>query len=157
MARQVTATKDPAKGKAPPAVKAAPKTAPKTPSRTAAKPAVANAPKKAPAKATTALPIAAPVKAATPATVTQKHLAAGLAERHDMQKREAEAIVTEVFARLVDHLKAGERVRIGGLGILEVKDRPARMGRNPATGEAVQIKASRKVAFRAAKELKTAI
>jgi len=38
-----------------------------------------------------------------------------------------------------------------------VKDRPARMGRNPATGEAVQIKASRKVAFRAAKELKTAI
>ncbi len=157
MARQVTTTKDPAKGKAPPAVKAAPKTAPKTPSRTAAKPAVAKAPKKAPAKATAALPIAAPVKAATPATVTQKHLAAGLAERHDMQKREAETIVTEVFARLVDHLKAGERVRIGGLGIIEVKDRPARMGRNPATGEAVQIKASRKVAFRAAKELKTAI
>ena len=157
MARQVTATKDPAKGKAPPAVKAAAKTAPKTPSRTAAKPAVAKAPKKAPAKATAALPIAVPVKAATPTTVTQKHLAAGLAERHDMQKREAEAIVTEVFARLVDHLKAGERVRIGGLGIMEVKDRPARMGRNPATGEAVQIKASRKVAFRAAKELKTAI
>ncbi len=157
MARQVTATKDPAKGKAPPAVKAAAKTAPKTPSRTAAKPAVAKAPKKAPAKATAALPIAVPVKAATPTTVTQKHLAAGLAERHDMQKREAETIVTEVFARLVDHLKAGERVRIGGLGIMEVKDRPARMGRNPATGEAVQIKASRKVAFRAAKELKTAI
>ncbi len=59
-----------------------------------------------------------------------------------MQKREAEAIVTDVFARLVDHLKVGERVRIGGLGILEVKDRPARMGRNPATGEAVQIEAS---------------
>ena len=157
MARQVTATKNPAKGKAPPAVKAAAKTAPKTPSRTAAKPAVAKAPKKAPAKATAALPIAVPVKAATPTTVTQKHLAAGLAERHDMQKREAETIVTEVFARLVDHLKAGERVRIGGLGIMEVKDRPARMGRNPATGEAVQIKASRKVAFRAAKELKTAI
>ncbi len=157
MARQVMATKDPAKGKAPPAVKAAPKTAPKTPSRTAAKPAVAKAPKKAPAKATTALPIAAPVKAATPATVTLKHLAAGLAERRDMQKREAEAIVTDVFARLVDHLKAGERVRIGGLGIIEVKNRPARMGRNPATGEAVQIKASRKVAFRASKDLKNTI
>jgi DNA-binding protein HU-beta len=58
---------------------------------------------------------------------------------------------------LVDHLKAGERVRIGGLGIIQVKERPARMGRNPATGEAIQIKASRKIAFRAAKELKDAI
>jgi len=80
-----------------------------------------------------------------------------LTTQHDMQKREAETIVTDVFARLADHLKAGERVRIGGLGIMEVKDRPARMGRNPANGEAVQIKASRKVAFRAAKDLKDAI
>ncbi len=157
MTRQVTATKSPAKGKVPPAVQAAPKVAPKTPSRTAAKPAMAKATKKVPVKAATALPIEAPVKAAAPTTVTLKHLAAGLAERHDMSKREAEAIVTEVFARLVDHLKAGERVRIGGLGILEVKDRPARTGRNPATGAPVQIKASRKVAFRAAKELKDAI
>ena len=62
-----------------------------------------------------------------------------------------------MFAQLVDHLKAGERVRIGGLGIIEVKDRAARMGRNPATGEAIQIKASRKIAFRPAKELKDAI
>ena len=145
MARQVTATKAPAKGKASPAIQAAPKTAHKTPSRTAAKPAASKASKNAPAKA------------APPNTVTLKHLAAAFAERHDMQKREAEALVADVFARLVDHLKAGERVRIGGLGILEVKDRPARMGRNPATGEAVQIKASRKVTFRAAKELKTAI
>ncbi len=54
-------------------------------------------------------------------------------------------------------LKAGERVRIGGFGVIEVKDRPARMGRSPATGEAIQIAASRKLAFRAAKELKAAI
>jgi len=157
MARQVTTTNETAKGKAPPAVQAAAKAAPKTPSRTAAKPAAAKASKTAPVKAAAALPVEAPVKAAVPATVTLKHLAAGLAERHDMPKREAETIVTDVFARLVDHLKAGERVRIGGLGILEVKDRPARIGRNPATGEAVQFKASRKVAFRVAKELKTAI
>jgi len=157
MARQVTATKDPAKGKAPPAMQAAANTAPKTPSRAAAKPAIAKAPKAASAKTAAALPVDAPVKAAAPTTVTLKHLAAGLAERHDMQKRDAETIVTDVFARLVGHLKAGERVRIGGLGIMEVKDRPARMGRNPATGEAVQIKASRKLAFRAAKELKNAI
>ncbi len=157
MARQVTTTNEAAKGKAPPAVKAAPKTAPKTTPLAAAKPAAAKASKSAAAKAAAALPVEVPAKAAAPTTVTLKHLAAGLAEQHDMQKREAETIVTDVFARLVDHLKAGERVRIGGLGILEVKDRPARMGRNPATGEAVQIKASRKVAFCAAKELKSAI
>ncbi len=54
-------------------------------------------------------------------------------------------------------LKNGDRIRITGLGILEVKDRPARMGRNPATGAAIQIAASKKVAFRAAKELKEAV
>ena len=97
------------------------------------------------------------MKAAPPTTVTLKHLAAGLVERSEMGKKEADSLVTGVFSQLVDHLKAGERVRIGGLGIIEVKDRPARMGRNPATGEAIQIKASKKIAFRAAKELKDAI
>jgi DNA-binding protein HU-beta len=55
------------------------------------------------------------------------------------------------------HLKKGERIRIAGLGILQVRKRPARMGRNPATGEQIKIKASKKVAFRAAKDLKEAI
>jgi DNA-binding protein HU-beta len=54
-------------------------------------------------------------------------------------------------------LKQGDRIRMSGLGILEVKARAARMGRNPATGEAIQIKASKKVGFRPAKELKEAI
>ena len=54
-------------------------------------------------------------------------------------------------------LQKGDRLRMSGLGIIEVKDRPARMGRNPATGAAVQIAASKKVAFRAAKELKAAV
>jgi DNA-binding protein HU-beta len=58
---------------------------------------------------------------------------------------------------LVTHLKAGDRLRIGGLGILEVKNRPARTGRNPATGATIQIAASKKIAFRPAKELKDAI
>ena len=57
----------------------------------------------------------------------------------------------------VELLKNGDRVRITGLGILEVKDRPARMGRNPATGAAIQIAASKKVAFRVAKELKETV
>jgi DNA-binding protein HU-beta len=80
-----------------------------------------------------------------------------MVERHGLPKKQADTVLAEVFAQLVDHLKAGDRVRIGGLGILQVKDRPARMGRNPATGEAIQIEASRKIAFRAAKELKDAI
>ena len=58
---------------------------------------------------------------------------------------------------ITKHLKKGERIRIVGLGILQVRKRAARMGRNPATGEAIQIKASKKVAFRAAKELKEAV
>jgi len=48
-------------------------------------------------------------------------------------------------------------LRLVGLGILQVRHRAARMGRNPATGEAIKIKASKKVAFRAAKELKEAV
>ena len=55
------------------------------------------------------------------------------------------------------HLKKGARIRIGGLGVLQVRKRPARMGRNPATGEAIKIKASKKIAFRAAKELKESV
>jgi DNA-binding protein HU-beta len=58
---------------------------------------------------------------------------------------------------VVKHLKKGDRIRIGGLGILQVRKRAARMGRNPATGEPIKIKASKKVAFRAAKELKEAV
>jgi DNA-binding protein HU-beta len=54
-------------------------------------------------------------------------------------------------------LKKGDRVRLSGLGILQVRKRAARMGRNPATGEQIQIKASKKVAFRAAKELKESV
>ena len=157
MAKPVATAKSAAKGKTSPAAPAAPKALSKTAAHVAAKPTTAKGSKRTPAKAAVAVPVEAPAKPAAPATVTLKHLAAGLAEQHDMQKREAEAIVADVFGRVIDHLKAGERVRIGGLGIIEVKDRPARMGRNPATGEAVQIKASRKVAFRASKDLKDAI
>jgi DNA-binding protein HU-beta len=55
------------------------------------------------------------------------------------------------------HLKRGDRIRINGLGTLEVRKREARTGRNPATGETLQIAASKKVAFRPAKELKEAV
>ena len=96
-------------------------------------------------------------KAATPPTVTLKHLAAALAETHEMSKKQAEAVLGNLVGDIVKHLKKGERIRIGGLGILQVRKRAARMGRNPATGEQIQIKASKKVAFRASKELKESI
>ena len=86
-----------------------------------------------------------------------EHLSAEFGERQGMDKKQAEATVAGVFEMPVAHLKAGDQIRIAGLGILEVKDRPARTGRKPATGEAVQIEASRKVAFRAAKDLKDAL
>jgi DNA-binding protein HU-beta len=92
-----------------------------------------------------------------PTTVTLKHIAAKLAERHDMPKKQAETVLNDLIETIVGHLKKGERIRMVGLGILQVRKRAARMGRNPATGEPIQIKASKKVAFRAAKELKEAI
>lgn len=101
--------------------------------------------------------MATPGKTATPATVTLKHLAAALADTHEMPKKQAETVLGDLVDNIVKHLKKGEKIRIGGLGILQVRKRAARMGRNPATGEAIQIKASKKVAFRAAKELKEAI
>ena len=86
-----------------------------------------------------------------------KHLAATLADDHQLPKKQAEAILVDMVSLVVNHLKKGSRVRIGGLGIMQVKKRPARMGRNPATGEAIKIKASKKVAFRPAKELREAV
>jgi DNA-binding protein HU-beta len=89
--------------------------------------------------------------------VTLKHLAAALAEEHQLTKRGGEALLQGLVSLITKHLKKGERIRLAGLGILQVRKRAARMGRNPATGEAIKIKASKKVAFRAAKDLKEAI
>ena len=91
------------------------------------------------------------------ATVTMKHLAADLSASHEMSKKQTEAVLGDLVGLVTKHLKKGDRIRIGGLGILVVRKRAARMGRNPATGEPIQIKASKKVAFRAAKELKEAV
>ena len=96
-------------------------------------------------------------KAGAPATVTLKHLAASLAETHEMSKKKAEEVLGDLVGLVSKHLKKGDRIRIGGLGILVVRKRAAREGRNPATGETIHIKASKKVAFRAAKELKEAV
>ena len=96
-------------------------------------------------------------KSGTQSTVTLKHLAANLADTHDMSKKLIEAVLGDLVTLVTKHLKKGDRIRIGGLGTLQVRKRAARMGRNPATGEPIQNKASKKVAFRAAKELKESV
>lgn len=95
--------------------------------------------------------------AAAPVTVTLKHLAAALADDHEMSKKHSEEILVDLVSRIAKHLKKGDRIRIVGLGILQVRKRAARVGRNPATGEQINIKASKKVAFRPSKELKESI
>ena len=90
-------------------------------------------------------------------TVSLKHLAASLAETHEMPKKQGEAILGELVNLITKHLKKGDRIRLVGLGVLQVRKRAARMGRNPATGQPIEIKASKKVAFRASKELKEAV
>jgi DNA-binding protein HU-beta len=99
-------------------------------------------------------------KSATPAkaeTVTLRDLGAALAETHGLPKKQVNDMLTGMVEAVGGHLKKGRRIRFNGLGILQVRKRAARMGRNPATGEAIKIKASKKVAFRAAKDLKEAI
>ncbi|MDO9382089.1 MAG: HU family DNA-binding protein [Hyphomicrobiaceae bacterium] len=118
-------------------MKATKKTVTKTPAKAAAKSAAKTA-----------------VKADT---VTLRHMAVALSETHGLNKKQANEIMADLIATITKHLKKGARLRLAGLGTLQVRKRAARMGRNPATGEAIKIKASKKVAFRAAKELKEAI
>ena len=90
-------------------------------------------------------------------TVALSKIAAELAESHDMSKKAVNELLGAFVETTVKNLKKGHKVRITGLGIFQVKKRPARAGRNPLTGETIQIKASKKLAFRAAKEVKDAI
>jgi DNA-binding protein HU-beta len=97
-------------------------------------------------------------KAATKTeTISTRQLAGALAEKHEISQKSANAMLEDTIGLITKHLKKGARIRLNGLGILVVRKRAARMGRNPATGEAIKIKASKKVAFRASKELKEAI
>jgi len=104
-------------------------------------------------------PMAAKAKTATAKveTISTRQLAAALAEKHEISQKAGNLMLEDAIALITKHLKKGARIRLNGLGILVVRKRAARMGRNPATGEAIKIKASKKVAFRASKELKEAI
>jgi len=101
----------------------------------------------------------APVVPKGPKTVTvnARQLSASVANKHHVTKKLAATLVSDLVRLMTKHLKKGATVRIAGFGILRVRKRGPRMGRNPATGEAIKIKASKRVAFRAAKELRDAV
>ena len=108
-----------------------------------------------PAKAAAAAkPAAKPAKVEL---VTLRQLASAIGEAHGLSQKQANEVLAGTVALIGEHLKKGARIRMAGLGTLEVRKRSDRMGRNPATGEAIEIKASKKVAFRAAKDLSEAI
>jgi nucleoid DNA-binding protein len=74
-------------------------------------------------------------------SVTLKRLAANLSESHELSKKQAEAMLGDLVSLVTKHLKKGDRVRIGGLGILVVRRRKTgRLGRHAETGEVIEFK-----------------
>ena len=89
--------------------------------------------------------------------MNQSELSAKVAETTDLDAAQAGRVVEAVLAAVAEALKAGEKVSLSSLGIFDVNDRQARQGRNPATGEAIQIAASKSIKFRPTKRLKDAV
>ena len=80
-----------------------------------------------------------------------------VASEADVEKSAAKKAVDAVFAGIVAAAKRGEEVNLAGFGKFKVKDSPPRQGRNPATGETIEIAASRKLGFNPAKQVKDAL
>lgn len=89
--------------------------------------------------------------------MNKAELISAVAEKSGMAKKDAEKAVNAVFASIEEALVNGDKVQLVGFGTFEVRERAARTGRNPQTGEEIQIAASRVPAFRAGKTLKEAI
>ena len=88
---------------------------------------------------------------------TKKDLIAYAAERKGIQKSTVEGILNMVLDQIERSLRAGEQVTLHGFGTFELKKRDARTGRNPRTGEPVEIASSTTVAFKPAKALKDSL
>ena len=103
----------------------------------------------------------APTPAAAPKakaeTMSLRQLAMALADKHEIPKKQANEMLDDLVALITKQLKKGVRIRLTGLGILQVRKRAARMGRNPATGEAIKIPAKTVVKARIAKQLKDTV
>ena len=89
--------------------------------------------------------------------MNKTQLIEAVAAKAGIKKKEAEAAVNAFTAVIEDALKAGDKVQLVGFGTFEVKERAARDGRNPKTGETIKIAASKSPAFSAGKGLKDAV
>ncbi len=81
-------------------------------------------------------------------------LIAKIAEKSELNRKQAEAALNAFTESVIEALKAGEKVQMMGFGTFELKERAARMGRNPATGEPTEIAAKRIPTFKAGKGFK---
>lgn len=89
--------------------------------------------------------------------MNKNELIAAVAEQAGFSKKDADKAVNAVVAAVTEALKAGEKVSVVGFGTFEVKSRPARVGRNPKDGSAIEIPASKAPAFKAGKTLKDSV
>ena len=89
--------------------------------------------------------------------MTKTDLINAVAEKAELSKKDADKAVAAVFAAISDSLVAGDKVQLVGFGTFEVRDRAAREDKNPATGEKIQIAATKVPAFKAGKALKEAV
>lgn len=89
--------------------------------------------------------------------MNKNELVAAVADSADISKADAGKAVDSVFDAVSDALKGGDEVRIVGFGTFSVASRAASTGRNPRTGETIQIKASKQPKFKAGKGLKDAV
>lgn len=90
-------------------------------------------------------------------TIKKTQLIQMLADKSGLSKKDQSAQLDAFVETITGLLRKGEKINITGLGIFKVADRKARMGRNPRTGEPIQIKASKKLRFTASKVLKEAV
>ena len=86
--------------------------------------------------------------------MNKAELVAAMAEQTNFSKKDAEAALKAVIDVVSEELKKGEKVQLVGFGTFEVSERAAREGRNPQTGETMEIKASKTPKFKAGKALK---
>ncbi len=86
--------------------------------------------------------------------MNKTELTSAIAQASGVTKKDSERVLNALVDIMIKELAKGERVQLSGFGIFEVRNREARMGRNPITREAVQIPATRVPAFKASKNLK---
>ena len=89
--------------------------------------------------------------------MNKTELVAAVAEKTGMSKKDSEKAVNAAFDSITEALVAGEKVQLVGFGAFEVKERSARIGRNPKTKESIEIPASVVPVFKAGKALKDAV